>query len=102
MMADLFVSTMLHPDLTMEGAVEDVEVDAVDEVALTVEDAVADVVALLPVEVDEEVLEVAAVEAQTVGALEISKARSRPSHKGHKALQRGQHAIVDTAAQSSL
>ena len=60
-MADPFVSTTLHPDLTMEVAVEDVEVDAVDEVDLIVEDAVADVVALLPVEVGEEVLEVVVV-----------------------------------------
>lgn len=37
-----------------------------------------------------------------MGALEISKARSRPSHKGHEALQRGLHVAVDTAAQSSF
>jgi len=88
-MADPFVLTLPHPDLreAREVVVEDVEVDAVGEVALIVADAVADVVASIVEDVvaDVEVLEVAVAEAQTVGALEISKARSRPSHKGHKA-----------------
>lgn len=66
LMADPFVLTLLRPDPTeaREVAVEDVEVDAVDEVVSIVEDAVADVVALLLVEADEEVLEVAEAEGK--------------------------------------
>jgi hypothetical protein len=67
-MADRFVLTLPHPDLreVREVAVEDVEVDAVDEVVLIVEDAVADVVASIVEDVvaDVEVLEVAVAEGK--------------------------------------
>ena len=66
LMADRFVLTLLHPDLieAREVAVEDVEVDAVDEAVSIAEDAVADVVALLLVEADEGALEVAEAEGR--------------------------------------
>lgn len=103
---DLFalISLLPVPTEVKAVAVEDVAVLVVDEVASTVEDVVADVALAVDAVADEEVLEVAVAEgmslillfensqankslAPTVGALEISKARSRPSLKGLKALR---------------
>lgn len=90
-MADLFVLILLPLVLTDPKAVDvvaDEEVVAVDEVALNVEDEVVDVALVVDEVVDVEVLlEVAVAEAPTVGALEISRAKSRLSKGIAKACQ---------------